>query len=332
MNRLNDFSIEAISITPAAPSETLEAMAAIWNAACEANLATSSRLIAYNLAPVPAVHKLGWIVHKQDQPKGFVLASHAPSFDPGANKEAGWIDAIAVAPDAQGEGLGGALLELAERGLSAAGCRHAQLGAGLRPLMPGLATTLGSSSFFSRRGYRPPQDEDQPVESVWDVAADLAYYRPSESAQEAACTVRPARPADQEALLELLNREFPGRWTFECDDYLRSGGRISDYMLLWSERGLDGFCRLAFEDSLQPLERFYPYQLRRPWGQLGPIGVSKTARGQGLGSALMHAGLRRLHNNGVNGCIIDWTTLVDFYARFGFKPYREYLVLARDLE
>ena len=52
-------------------------------------------------------------------------------------------------------------------------------------------------------------------------------------------------------------------------------------------------------------------------------------RGQGYGSVLLDAGLRRLHDNGVNGCVIDWTGLLDFYGRFGFQPLRAYYQLAK---
>ena len=61
------------------------------------------------------------------------------------------------------------------------------------------------------------------------------------------------------------------------------------------------------------------------------IGVSADRRGHGYGAALLDAGLRRLHDNGINGCVIDWTGLVDFYARFGFERYRSYTMLARSL-
>ena len=131
--------------------------------------------------------------------------------------------------------------------------------------------------------------------------------------------------------MAFLAREFAGRWHYSCQEFLDEGGRISDFMLLWTETGIEGFCQLTFEDSARPLERFYPYQLSRPWGQLGAIGVSEHLRGQGFGSALLDAGLRRLHSNGVNGCVIDWTTVVDFYAKFGFSKYRQYWSLMKAL-
>ena len=136
----------------------------------------------------------------------------------------------------------------------------------------------------------------------------------------------------QEAeLLSFLAKEFPGRWHWQAERFLEEGGRISDYMLLWTQEGVQGSCRLTFEDSVNPIDRFYPYGLPRPWAQLGSIGVSAHLRGLGMGLLLLDAGLRRLHNSGINGCVIDWTTLLDFYAKCGFRPYRKWAQLGRTL-
>jgi predicted N-acetyltransferase YhbS len=143
--------------------------------------------------------------------------------------------------------------------------------------------------------------------------------------------VRPGQPGEEEALLTFLRREFPGRWRYDCEEALRNGQRFSDYMLLWTERGVDACCVLTFADSMRPIERFYPYQLPRPWGQLGTVGVSVDRRGRGYGLAVVDAGLRRLHNNGINGCVIDWTGIVGFYAKFGFTPYREYQQMEKEI-
>jgi predicted N-acetyltransferase YhbS len=57
--------------------------------------------------------------------------------------------------------------------------------------------------------------------------------------------------------------------------------------------------------------------------------VSSDARGRGFGTALVRAALDQLRRQGVRGCVIDWTHLIDFYAKFGFKPYREYAILIK---
>jgi GNAT superfamily N-acetyltransferase len=311
-------------IDPATPAH-LEQVTALWHAACGDDLAISPRLAAYALRPSAGGRAAGVIAWAGAQPVGWVAASML-SADPAASPPtAGWIDGLAVTPAAQRRGVGSALLSWAEGWLVGQGCRRWSVGAGPRHLLPGLPAELASLGFFQHHGYsvRPTQ--------VFDLAADLASYTPPPSVREVDAQVRPAQPGDQDALLTFLRREFPGSWRFLFEEHLRDGGRLADYMVLWTARGVDGCCRLTFGDSVAPIERYYPYRLPRPWGQLGIIGISADRRGQGLGAALLDAGLRRLHNNGVNGCIIDWTDLVDFYAKFGFTPHRAYYMLNKQI-
>jgi predicted N-acetyltransferase YhbS len=60
------------------------------------------------------------------------------------------------------------------------------------------------------------------------------------------------------------------------------------------------------------------------WGALGPIGVSQQVRGEGWGGALLSAGLLELKARGTKQCIIDWTTLGEFYGKHGFEKTRLY--------
>jgi GNAT superfamily N-acetyltransferase len=306
---------------------TVEEMAAIWNQACGAGLSISAQLVAYNLRPSSGGHQAGWLAVEADQIVGFALASRIDAHPSVMPPNIGWIDALAVDPDYQRQGIGHALLSKLEAWLIDQGCDYAQLGGSLRPFAPGLPVELHNDQFFRKAGYQMRAGDS----GIWDVAANLAEYQPPMELVEAPCAVRPAQPGQELDLMAYMEREFAGRWHYGCREFLAEGGRISDFMLLWTETGIDGFCQLTFEDSARPLERFYPYQLPRPWGQLGAIGVSEHLRGQGFGSALLDAGLRRLHSNGVNGCVIDWTTRVDFYAKFGFSKYRHYWSLMKAL-
>lgn len=304
----------------------LEAIATVWNDACGPALAISSQAVHYNLQSVTGGTVTGQLAYHADELIGFVLAStlNQPHV---IAREVGWIDALVVAPAAQRQGIGSALFAWAETWLRDQGCQQLILGASQRPFVPGLPVALGTLDFFTNRGFVAAHD-------VWDVAANLALYEKPETVREIDGLVRPAQRGEEDMLLEFLAREFPGRWRFEFSEFLRAkpglrSARFSDYMLLWTERGVDGFCQLTFEDSQRPIERFFPYDLPRPWGQLGPVGVSADRRGQGFGAALLDSGLRRLRDNGVNGCVIDWTGIVDFYAKFGFQPYRQYQMLRK---
>jgi GNAT superfamily N-acetyltransferase len=302
-------------------SEQIEWLAALWNSAVGEEMPISSGFVHFNTRPVTGGAQAGQIaLDAEDRPVGFVLVSAHPGAPAAMSREVGWIDAIAVAPPFQRQGIGSALLAWAEDWAREQGCQRVTLGGSLRPFLPGVPTELGTTAFFAANGYVPSWDDG----IVWDVARNLADYTPPRGLDTLPCAARPATPGDKDALLGFLEREFPGRWFFECKEVLQNGGRISDYMLLWTEDGVQGACRLTFEDSVWPIERFYPYQLPRPWGQLGSIGIAETARGRGFGLALLDGGLRRLHNNGVNGCVIDWTTITDFYAKVGFEKYRSY--------
>ncbi|MEZ4870319.1 MAG: GNAT family N-acetyltransferase [Caldilineaceae bacterium] len=295
----------------------IDAIVEIWNSSCESSLMISPRLVEFNLRPSTDGATFGQLVFAEARAVGFVVGSAIRNGQV-APPSVGWVDAIAVTPSSQRQGLGSSLLQWAEMQLRQHGCTTFTVGASLRPFVPGLPTTLYTQGFFQFHGYHSER-------TVWDVAANLALYQSPETVRPIDGLVRPAQPGEEADLLHFLAREFPGRWHFACQEMLHEPQtRFSDYMVLWTERGIDGFCQLTFEDSHRPIERYYPYPLPRRWGQLGPIGVSADRRGRGYGAALLDAGLRRLHNNGVNGCIIDWTTHLALYGKFGFEPYREY--------
>lgn len=307
-------------------TEQMQQVTDLWNSACGTDLAISPRFAAYNLRPSVGGDQIAAFATREGQPIGFVAASYMD--DPTVTTHTGWISAIAVAPEAQGQGIGAALLQWAEAWHRQKGSVTITIGGGLRPFVPGVPESLRSVPFFEKYGYGL---QPEYVQKQWDVAADLGRYKPPRTVREIEGLVRPAQRSDYDAILAFLQREFPDFWRYQFERLVAEGGRISDYMLLWTERGVDGCCILTFEDSLQPIERFYPYRLPRPWGQLGSIGVSADRRGQGFGAALLDAGLRRLLNNGVNGCVIDWTDLLDFYRKFGFVPYRTYRILAKPI-
>jgi predicted N-acetyltransferase YhbS len=314
-----------MSLIPFNPSTHLPALIALWNAACGDDLAINERFAAYNTRPATGAVQAGRIALENGQPVGIVLASALPNDPQTSPREVGWIDALAVAPTHQRRGIGSALLASAEAWLREQGCTQARLGGGLRYFVPGYPLALGSIKFFEARGYTLRTNEPR----VCDLARDLRDYATIQRPNDA--TLRPATPDDANAILEFLWREFPGRWRFEFEEFLRARGRWSDYLVLQTARGIDGTVRLTFEDSERPIEQYYPYRLPRPWGQLGAIGVSRAVRGKGYGGALLDAGLVYLRERGVRGCIIDWTNLVEWYGKFGFTPCRWYAVYVKML-
>jgi GNAT superfamily N-acetyltransferase len=317
MKASTQMAIQHHHVDPAEPTH-IQAITQVWNEACGPNLSISERFVRFNVGPNTGGSQAGLIALEAGRPVGVVLVSRLQGEPLVRSADKGWIDALVVLPSAQHQGIGTRLLAWGEQWLKEQGCHSCVLGTSLRPFTPGVPAELGTVPFFQHNGYVEGR-------TVWDMAANLAYYQSPPTVRKIDGVVRPARAGDGDALLEFLRREFPGRWRYETEESLRDPAfRFSDYMLLWTDRGVDGFCRLTFEDSRHPIERYFPYGLPRPWGQLGTVGVSADRRGRGYGAALLDAGLRRLHDNGVNGCVIDWLVIVDFYAKFGFTTHREY--------
>jgi predicted N-acetyltransferase YhbS len=315
---------DLITIEPANPAH-LAAVAQLWTAAAGPSLTLGPPLLAYGQRPLPGVHQAGRLYQHAGRPVGAILVSavgSAGAVEASWGSHTGWIELLAVAPAAQRSGIGGRLLTWALDWLADRGARQVRLGGGPRPCLPGLPVELATSRFFLQRGFRRRS-------SAWDTARDLRHYRRPPWVQSAV-DVRPLTAADSPALLDFFAREFSGRWAYEYRFFLNDGGRPADYHLLWLAGRVEGFCRLTLADSERPLDRFYHHRLPQPWGQLGPIGVSAGRRGQGYGAALLDAGLRTLQQAGVAGCIIDWTSLLDFYGRFGFQPYRHYAMLLHE--
>ena len=295
-------------------------VADVWNAACGDGLWFSPLLAAYNMRLTTGALQAGQLVVDAGKPVGFVLASAVVN-------ENAWVDAMAVHPDIQGQGIGSQLLVWAEGWLRDKGIDAVRLGASLRPFVPGVPVELGSEDFFRKRGYELTSTDV-------DMACDLAYglkVHPVAMPTE----VLPLTFSDVPALHEFLQRAFPGRWHFEFEEFLREAGHLSDYRVLWASdsgtRRIEGFCQTTWEDSVRPMERFYPQPLPRPWGQLGSIGVSEACRGKGYAATLINAALERFRAAGVRGCIIDWTGLIDLYARFGFTVHRRYSMMRKTL-
>lgn len=302
------------------------ALVTLWNTAYGRDWAISPALAIFNTHAAQGVTRSAWLAHEGEQPVGFVLANVWSG-----NLALGWVDAIAVAPEWQRFGIGSALLGHAEAWLGEQGYRQARLGGGLRPFAPGLplasASTAHSPSptvdWFKRRGYVGERIEI-------DLARNLADYQ-TPAGVTSTVDVRPLADGESNALFEFFARTFPGRWEYEVHEHFRAGGPAHDFLALWQNESIEGFCYTSVAGSFRPLDRFYMGRLPKPWGQLGPLGLSRERRGQGAGIALIDAALRHLQARGVQGCVIDWTTLVELYGKFGFVPFHRYAVLIKEL-
>jgi predicted N-acetyltransferase YhbS len=231
----------------------------------------------------------------------------------------GWIVALAVAPEHRGRGLGGRLLRLAEERLRREGAAHVRLGGSVGHFLPGPpADDARTLRFWERNGYRL-------LSQVHDLRRGLADWAPP-ARSNGDYRIGRARPDQQGAILAFLGRAFPGRWRYDMTEAFARGASVEDVLVLEDRAGsVEGFLASWHFGSalLGPGAHWYP-ALGERFGSMGPLGIAESLRGRGLGLALVAAGMAALKERGVEESAIDWTELVDFYGKLGFRVWKSY--------
>ena len=125
--------------------------------------------------------------------------------------------------------------------------------------------------------------------------------------------IRPENPGDIEAIsriTELAFRTVPHSQQTEhfIVDALRRSGALTVSLVAEADSQVVG--HIAFS----PIEMS---DGSKDWYTLGPVSVTPDLQKQGIGSALINAGLEVLRSLGAQGCVLVGEPA--FYGRFGFK-------------
>jgi len=240
--------------------------------------------------------------------------------------DVGWVSLLAVAGPWQGRGVGGQLFaELLSR-LRAGGANRFRLGSDANHLLPG-----------------PPQESSA---ALWRLArrAGARFLATEHDLHlDLRAPLHPAplpadwtvRDDDPEAALEFVARAFPGRWTNEVEAYLGAGATVLTLAKkatggAGTSASAEGFCALFRGDEALAGPSLYWRGAVDGFGEassvagMGPLGVSESARGLGLGLSLVRAGAAWLQDRGATDLLINWTTLTTFYGKLGARVWRTY--------
>lgn len=262
-----------------------------------------------------------------DRPEGFLFAKQDPygSLFGERNMDRIHISAFAFDSPGAGKSILGEFLSQAPKN------RPIVFGQDQGHFFPGVPEECPVvSDLLQRNGFEKQGDWANDLEhDLRDFQTEPGWGAPLESIgiQMGVCT-----EDDVPALDEFLLREFPGRWHYDSVvEKCRTWNEPHDIVALWSNGAVEGFAYTqSFRTTSHPIAGWnWRLDLGPCSGALGPIGVSKRVRGQKLGGALLTHGLVHLKQLGVHRCIIDWTSLVDFYGKYGFSVNRRYQAMVR---
>jgi putative acetyltransferase len=128
--------------------------------------------------------------------------------------------------------------------------------------------------------------------------------------------VRQERPADRAVVNDILVRAFPTPAEGALVEALR--GRTDPQISLVAERDAEG---VVGHILFTPVEIDTPGRASHALG-LAPMAVAPAAQRQGVGTALVFAGLDACRGIGASLVVVHGHP--DYYPRFGFVPAWEY--------
>lgn len=163
---------------------------------------------------------------------------------------------------------------------------------------------------------------------AYDFARDICDYVPPCIVSTEA-VFRPMAPGDLPSLKEFFEREFPGRWRADVLQQVQVNGPQDIFLMLIDGR-VQGFaCLQNAQSRLKIGGAVLHAAYGANWCTLGPIGISNSLRGHGLGDSLLASALLHMKAQGGRMCIIDWTVLEKYYGKHGFKVLRTYKLASR---
>lgn len=233
----------------------------------------------------------------------------------------GHLLALAVDPAHRGAGIGAALLAALERRLRKAGCRQAIPAGSLHRFWSGVPDDLpGARAFLEVRGYDLSQ---QVVDLVVPLASFRRRARYAALMRAERVEAVPAAPADTAAMVAFQLREFPGWHPIMAA--MIAAGDASNVLLM--KRGAEIVGTIM---TYTPGSRWrspnltWDRLLGADMGGYGAVGIARAWRGRGLGAAMCQEAACHVKSRGGSCCLIDWTHLVDFYARVGASVWRTF--------
>lgn len=301
---------------------------ALWNRCIGEHYPMTERLFSQNVLGDPfGQHNGNLVALEGGKVVGWILSRYLEDVPPELSQHKGRasIGALCVDPEYRCQGIATALYELAEGSLKSQGANSVSVVHYPYHLTPGVPSEAPDlKTFLERRGF-----------SNWHETYDLRrqlqdYEIPTEVAQRLKeqnlkVEIRPAHEGEQRAIVEFVGREFPGGWHYDTKRFFEKGGDPSDIVIAIERNEIIGFCHTFTPESieLRGSTHWFPL-LQGRWGGLGPIEIAADHRGRGLGLALLCYSVWHNKRRGVVDMVIDWTDLVEFYGRIGFKIWKRY--------
>lgn len=186
-------------------------------------------------------------------------------------------------------------------------------------------------SFFQHRGFH--LDPSPPSR---DLFADIRTYKTPDRVEgdimKHKLSFAPWSKDTYEECMAAQQRAFKGSGWVSAYKRLADGGQHHEAMVAFDRDGKQvGWAIMCSPSGLVAGDFAFSTILGKEEGVDGKkvgviacVGVDYTARGKGIGLALVSRAVEDMKRRGMEGVLVDWVLIRGFYEKLGFKPACEY--------
>ena len=248
------------------------------------------------------------------------------SFVVSGYQDIGWISLLYIIPEYRHRGIGTNLIKHVEDVFIKLNKKTIFLGKDPNNFFPGIPSEFQKYyQWFEKRGFillrdtydlmRTVDENSKPIE-LPSIRFDIDYLRKDTFL----------------STIEFMNKNFPGRWSYELVDYISKGGTGKEYLIMQDRGRVIGFCRL--NDASTTIINY-----NMTWSALfdipsgiGPLGIDQDYRKLQLGYFIVGFATNELIRKNVSNIVIDWTSLIAFYRKFGFEIWKTYRYAQKNIQ
>ncbi|HNZ50569.1 MAG TPA: GNAT family N-acetyltransferase [Bacilli bacterium] len=308
------------------PQLVWEEALTLWNCEMGRIFPLSPAVFKQNIRDCPEINKsASGLAFDENGLIGFLFAKEFNHEGIKKYQTLGFVSFFYISKKHRNQGVGSKLLEMCEQVFKQRAKTEIVIGRDYHNLFPGVPGDFNNLTgpWLEKRQYQYRRTTHDLINWQPEAHYPLLNHR---------YEFRLATVKDYEKMISFFERNFPGRWQFEYEEFMTKTPTDQAYLV-----ALDGSQIIAFTRVNDRRLRLIPYNMT--WaerftnlGAIGPLGVDKDYRQQHLGYDIVCAGLNELGRRGCQPIMVDWTGLLEFYQQFGFEVWKTYNYYAKQFE